>query len=76
MRGLFWNRRDVLFLKSIDYGVFGGNPASQTPVPPDDFEVFSTNFLRFMSYQRETLGSEKFAEIYPLEGFDDWKKRQ
>lgn len=29
-----------------------------------------------MSYQRETLGSEKFEEIYPLEGFDDWKKRQ
>ncbi|MBP6828158.1 MAG: tetratricopeptide repeat protein, partial [Saprospiraceae bacterium] len=71
--GDFWvfrNRED--HIKIDDYR----NPASQTPVPPDDFEVFSTNFLRFMSYQRETLGSEKFAEIYPLEGFDDWKKRQ
>ena len=36
----------------------------------DDFEIFSENFLRFISYQREMLGKEAFEKLYPLEGFD------
>lgn len=42
-------------------------------MPPDDFQTFSKNFLRFISYQRETLGKEAFDKQYPLRGFDDRK---
>ncbi|MBC7777659.1 MAG: tetratricopeptide repeat protein [Phycisphaerae bacterium] len=41
----------------------------------DDFEVFTDNFLRFISYQREMLGEEAFEKQYPLEGFDDRSRK-
>ena len=50
--------------------------AQSLPEPPDDFEAFSENFLRFISYQREMLGKEVFEKQYPLEGFDDRRRKK
>lgn len=58
----------------INMDEFQDSPTS--PKPPDDFEVFSENFLRFISYQRETLGEKAFEKQYPLEGFDDRKQKK
>ena len=44
--------------------------------PPDDFEVFAEDFLRFISYQREMLGEETFEKQYPLEGFEDRSRKK
>ncbi|MBK7937821.1 MAG: tetratricopeptide repeat protein [Lewinellaceae bacterium] len=70
--GNFWVARHREDLINMDeYSV----SAKQLTAAPDDFDLFVDNFLRFMSYQRETLGEEKFEERYPLEGFEDWKRK-
>jgi Flp pilus assembly protein TadD len=43
------------------------------PSPSDDFDVFQSNFLRFIGYEREKLGTKAFEKQYPLQGFDDRK---
>lgn len=57
----------------IDMAKYQGPQTS--PELSDDFEVFTENFLRFISYQREMLGEEAFEKQYPLEGFDDRRRR-
>lgn len=47
-----------------------------SPRQVDDFEVFTENFLRFISYQREILGEETFGKQYPLAGFEDRKRNK
>jgi tetratricopeptide (TPR) repeat protein len=41
-----------------------------------EYELFIENFLKFISYERETLGEVRFNQKYPLEGFDDWRKKK
>jgi hypothetical protein len=47
-----------------------------TPLPKSDYDRFVEDFLKFVSYERETLGEEKFAQRFPLEGFDDWRRKR
>ncbi len=70
--GDFWvsrHRKDHINMD--DYAVSATRPTAA----PDDFDLFVDNFLRFMSYRRENLGEEKFEEVYPLDGFEDWKRK-
>ena len=46
------------------------------PLPKSDYDRFVEDFLKFISYEREALGEEKFAQRFPLEGFDDWLRKR
>ncbi|MBI5916127.1 MAG: hypothetical protein HY842_12190 [Bacteroidetes bacterium] len=39
-----------------------------------NYEKFKTGFLKFLSFEMESMGREKFFQKYPLEGWEDWKK--
>jgi hypothetical protein len=62
------NKKDQIDMQEFQ------NPSSAS-TSLDDFEVFCENFLRFISYQKETLGQEAFEKQYPLEGFEDRSRR-
>lgn len=55
-------------------GAILGKPGA--PLPKSDYDRFVEDFLKFVSYERETLGEEKFAQRFPLEGFDDWRRKR
>jgi tetratricopeptide (TPR) repeat protein len=46
------------------------------PLPKSDYDRFVEDFLKFVSRERETLDEEKFAQRFPLEGFDDWRRKR
>ena len=41
-----------------------------------DYDAFVEGFLRFLSFQRESLGEKKFQQRFPLEGFEDWSTKR
>ena len=43
---------------------------------PSAYQSFVENFLRHISYQKETLGETRFNQRFPLEGFDDWSRER
>jgi hypothetical protein len=40
------------------------------------YDKFTENFLKFISYERETMSELEFNQRYPLDGFDDWRKKR
>jgi len=58
----------------IDLNDLRGKPGA--PLPKSDYDRFVEDFLKFVSYEREALGEEKFAQRFPLEGFDDWRRKR
>ncbi len=58
----------------IDLDDLRGKPG--VPLPKSDYDQFVEDFLKFVSRERETLGKEKFAQRFPLEGFDDWRRKR
>jgi tetratricopeptide (TPR) repeat protein len=53
------------------------NFRNESPKPlHSDYDAFVDGFLRFLSFQRESLGEEKFQQRFPLEGFEDWSKKR
>ncbi|MFN0033448.1 MAG: hypothetical protein ACKVUS_00190, partial [Saprospiraceae bacterium] len=42
--------------------------------PTSNYQKFKAAFLKFLSYEMESMGREKFLTKYPLEGWEDWKK--
>lgn len=42
--------------------------------PLSNYQKFKAAFLKFLSFEMESLGKDKFLIKYPLEGWEDWKK--
>lgn len=59
----------------IDIDQYRKTAKTYKPIERSDYDHFVDDFLRYLSEEREVLGAAKFAQRYPMGGFEDWIKR-